>query len=355
MDMLNYFREIANPFIMIAEIELSLRRIIETCIGDVALPKAITRSLGSAYPNGKVPSALHEMTFDNFVQIISNGDNWSYFEAMFGQAQQTRKRTNQKLREIGDWRNVVFHFRRRLEKWELDRLVEYREWLQRRVRAFEGRSKPSVRQPDKAAGSLRRKIDRTAMLAECNADARPVFNWILDEAAANNFTTSWTTAGFSLRVKLPGRMASFAYGYPPDLFQIYFHSALQITHQEESNWRQQLMAFGILEPSGNKTLNARISAANEPVLRAMFSHLVGNVLALARYPLRIQASVEGRTVIAELLDDSGRVLFDGTEYGSVSAAGKAASGWLSANGWTFWQYYNERAREWRPIDELRKH
>ena len=55
-----------------------------------------------------------------------------------------------------------------------------------------------------------------------------------------------------------------------------------------------------------------------------------------------------------MLDEKGRVVFNGTEYSSVSAAGKAAAGWPSCNGWTFWRYYDDVTGERRPIDELRK-
>jgi predicted transcriptional regulator len=139
MDLLNYFREIANPFIMIAEIELSLRQIIQTCIDSSKIEDAIQRSLHSAYPGRPVPTDLLEMTFDNLAQIISNGTNWPHFKPMFGEQEKEQKRTNEKLRQIGKWRNTVFHFRHKLENWELETLTEYREWLHRRVRAFEGR------------------------------------------------------------------------------------------------------------------------------------------------------------------------------------------------------------------------
>jgi predicted transcriptional regulator len=139
IDMLEYFRAIANPFILIAEIEQSLKLIIQTCINGENLPEAIADSLSGAYKDSKRPTELNEMTFDNFVQIICNGKNWQYFEEMFGRQQQTRKRTENRLRQAGQWRNIVFHFRRRLQDWELETLTETREWLHRRGRAFEGR------------------------------------------------------------------------------------------------------------------------------------------------------------------------------------------------------------------------
>ncbi|MEZ4644866.1 MAG: CBS domain-containing protein [Chloroflexota bacterium] len=142
-DLLEYFRDIANPFILIAEIEQSLRRIIQTCIDGEKLSNALESSLKTAYKGREVPTDLSAMTFDNFVQIISNNGNWPYFEQMFGHQPETRKRTEARLRQVGAWRNDVFHFRRPLDSWELNALSETREWLHTRGRAFEGRRRHS--------------------------------------------------------------------------------------------------------------------------------------------------------------------------------------------------------------------
>jgi hypothetical protein len=148
-------------------------------------------------------------------------------------------------------------------------------------------------------------------------------------------------------------VASFAYGYPPDLFQVYLDKNLMLSEAEEAKWRQELLAFGVLRPGGQMTYSAQINSATEPILREVTSRLLANVLALARYPLRVQASVEGTMVTAELLDESGRTRFQGTDYGSASGAAKAASGWVNANGWTFWHYFDESSGQWRPINNLR--
>jgi len=82
--------------------------------------------------------------------------------------------------------------------------------------------------------------------------------------------------------------------------------------------------------------------------------MIDNIKGLTRYPLHIQATVQGEIVTAEMLDERGRVNFAGKEYKSPSRAGKEASGWKSANGWLFWKYFDEVLGEWRPIDDLRK-
>ncbi|MFO7680271.1 MAG: hypothetical protein R6X34_09490 [Chloroflexota bacterium] len=70
------------------------------------------------------------------------------------------------------------------------------------------------------------------------------------------------------------------------------------------------------------------------------------------FPVTVQASHDpGLT--AQLLNAHGLMLYAGQEYGSPSGAGKAASGWKSTNGWTFWRYQHLDTGEWRAIQELR--
>lgn len=144
IDVLDFYRQIATPFIVLAEIELSLRKVIQTSIPPEHRTKALEGSLTTAYEGRDVPMDLNEMTFDNYVQIISNNGNWRYFEAMFDPGDVSRKLTVRKLQQLREWRNIVFHFKRELEPWEMDILSEHREWLQRRVRAYEAQLAESL-------------------------------------------------------------------------------------------------------------------------------------------------------------------------------------------------------------------
>lgn len=49
----------------------------------------------------------------------------------------------------------------------------------------------------------------------------------------------------------------------------------------------------------------------------------------------------------------GSLLMDGGRYGSPSAAGMAATGWKSFDGWRYWRYQDGEGN-WRPIAELRQ-
>ena len=80
----------------------------------------------------------------------------------------------------------------------------------------------------------------------------------------------------------------------------------------------------------------------------------GPPAAVIAYPLPVRATLRGQALAAELLDASGRMRYGGTEYGSPSAAGQAATGWKSCNGWTFWRYRDPGTGDWRAINDLRR-
>ncbi len=79
MDVLLYLRDIASPFVMLAEIELSLRRIIQGCVSEAELQSCIATSLSSKYRPEELPENLSDMTFNDYVQIIERSDNWLHF------------------------------------------------------------------------------------------------------------------------------------------------------------------------------------------------------------------------------------------------------------------------------------
>ncbi len=81
--------------------------------------------------------------------------------------------------------------------------------------------------------------------------------------------------------------------------------------------------------------------------------LTKSVLSKITYPLLIEATAHGQSFQAELLDSTGRVRYNGTEYKSPSRAGQAATGWKSCNGWSLWRYQLLETGDWRAINELR--
>jgi len=73
-----------------------------------------------------------------------------------------------------------------------------------------------------------------------------------------------------------------------------------------------------------------------------------------KFPLSIQASYKGDIYHAELLNIDGKVRYDGTIYGTPSAAAKVvAIEWKSANGWDFWRYVSQETGELLKIGTLK--
>jgi len=152
MDVLNYLRDIASPFVLLAEIELSLRRIIRACVSEKELQTCAQICLASKYGKDETQAELFEMTFNDYVQILGDGRNWPHFEVAFGKGDWQRKMTTVRLKEARDLRNDVFHFKRKLVPDDIERLTAHREWLQMKIRAFEARKrKPHTvsEEPDK--------------------------------------------------------------------------------------------------------------------------------------------------------------------------------------------------------------
>lgn len=139
MDVLEYLHGIARPFVLLAEIELSLRRIINACVSDEEWEDCAANGLGHLYPPDRMPADLTEVTFNDYVQIIGNGRNWPLFAVALGKDDGQRKRTISRLEEARLLRNDVFHFRRRLTEHDQQRLADCRAWLHMKLRTFEAR------------------------------------------------------------------------------------------------------------------------------------------------------------------------------------------------------------------------
>ncbi|MFC2031432.1 DUF4268 domain-containing protein [Chloroflexota bacterium] len=149
MDVLTYLHEIASPFVMLAEIELSLRRIIDACVSQSELRDCLSNSLGHKYSPEEMPGRPEEMTFNDYVQIIGDGRNWPHFTTVFGSGDWQRKTTTARLKEVGALRNDVFHFRRDITARDRDLLGRRRKWLRMKARAFEARKAEKASLPDK--------------------------------------------------------------------------------------------------------------------------------------------------------------------------------------------------------------
>lgn len=108
-DVLRYFYRVARPFILLQEIELALRSLIEICAPENKLQACVAKSLTKVYQSrGRpLPTDLREMTFEEYRTIIKCADNWPMFEGTFGHNKDLISAKLERLRII---RNEVFHF-----------------------------------------------------------------------------------------------------------------------------------------------------------------------------------------------------------------------------------------------------
>lgn len=133
LDALNYFYQVANCYVLLGEIELSLRELIRQSVSDKELQECINDSLKQPYSvrNEPLPEKIEMLTLYDCVLILRFKGHWDIFQPAFGG---TRDTTYTKLKELPDLRNTVFHFRRKLTVAEYDRLREARDWLHRRMK-----------------------------------------------------------------------------------------------------------------------------------------------------------------------------------------------------------------------------
>ena len=137
MDVLRYLYSVANAFVLIEEIELALRALIRSAIGDDKVFRAcVENALSAKYEGRERPRRLEDMTFDEYLALLRDGRNWKHFEKTFGG---TRDRTRARLEPVRDLRNDVFHFRRELSVEDHERLTTCRDWLLRCVRKVQAR------------------------------------------------------------------------------------------------------------------------------------------------------------------------------------------------------------------------
>ena len=122
MDILNYLYNVASPFVLLAEIELSVRNLIRAAVNEVLLKECCDRANARAYE-------LEEMVFGNYIYIITHEENWPHFQSTF---RGSRSRTKAKLDEVRQLRNKAFHFKDDLTVEEFLQLEELRNWIHKK-------------------------------------------------------------------------------------------------------------------------------------------------------------------------------------------------------------------------------
>jgi predicted transcriptional regulator len=131
MDVLRYLYRIASPFVALSEIELALRTLIRSAATDEKIKELTAAVLKRQLPaDARVPETLEEMTFDNYRLLVASSDTWPIFQGAFGGS---RERVSAKLKDVGELRNILFHFKRSIADAEIQVIVLVRDWLLTRV------------------------------------------------------------------------------------------------------------------------------------------------------------------------------------------------------------------------------
>lgn len=102
-DLLQYLRDSIEPFLLIEDIERATRRIIAHAFGD-DLEDAIRECFADS--NIRAPDNLSDCSFGHYPQLMRA--NWPKLEDYF---EHDGDFVGRILREVGDIRNKIFHFR----------------------------------------------------------------------------------------------------------------------------------------------------------------------------------------------------------------------------------------------------
>ncbi len=128
MDFVDYLYTVAEPFVLLSEIELALRALIQKACTADELADAARMVLSTAYKGqDNVPTRIEDMSFRDYESIVNRDDLWQrYFSGIFSG---TRGRTSSKLKRTGEIRNDLFHFRREISIDDHEHLTDTRNWL----------------------------------------------------------------------------------------------------------------------------------------------------------------------------------------------------------------------------------
>lgn len=286
MDVYHYFRNIADPFIHIAEIEIPLRRIIADRIPPDKRAEVFGQVLRGSYGEGKLPKHPKELSLNDEVLIVTSTEHWHYFKDVLGAGEDGRNTAAQKFKDIPNLRNDVLHFKRELEQHELNKLIDCRHWLHRCIRAYEGELKS--KKPHSEANNTgvkntkpqrtRRKtpkineMNRQRLEAESSPVAAAFFNWVVNETESNRpaFTIGWHKESFSVRRQVPGGSAGVLFCYPSkNKFDVYLGDLKQLP-VALSDLRQSLKGFHVLTETGKHTFQAPVDANNIEDLKQIY-------------------------------------------------------------------------------------
>jgi hypothetical protein len=131
-DLLVGLRALTRPFVLLMELERSLRAIVDHALPEAELEPLAQTILASAYQGREddLPTATGDMTFGDLVSVVRDGRAWSALGKTIGGS---REVVGTRLGPIPKIRNTVLHFRRALTTDEQEKLVAAHEWVGRQA------------------------------------------------------------------------------------------------------------------------------------------------------------------------------------------------------------------------------
>ena len=114
---------------------------------------------------------------------------------------------------------------------------------------------------------------------KCSPEVSIFFQRVLDLAANRNHVVYWGEVGFSVRAQLPnGRLATFAYGYPPNQFQFYFaYTDLIPAGEISAILRRKLLDLGVFQESGKWTLKSSVTEDNLGIMNEVYDFILAQI------------------------------------------------------------------------------
>ena len=122
IDVLQYLYKISHPFVILSEIELTIRVFIQTAFNDDEFKTVMAEYISKKNP----PEKIEDLTFFNYIQIVFSERYWKRFDKLFADDKDI---VEFRLRQIKDLRNRVFHFKGDLTIEEYEDLISNRDWF----------------------------------------------------------------------------------------------------------------------------------------------------------------------------------------------------------------------------------
>lgn len=126
-DMTHFFHDITGGLLLVEDIEVTLRKYIESAFPeDNPMQAALMKAFGSNKREPTKPAFEYkELTFGQHVRLITTEENWPKFKGVF----EPKELFTKMMGQVGDIRNQLAHFRKRLDASQRNALEQTRFWL----------------------------------------------------------------------------------------------------------------------------------------------------------------------------------------------------------------------------------